>query len=143
MKTIHDLARLLVASWVLAKDDEQRIPTSHGLLDRALQRVVDHPRFPAWAKAMLHFVDSRAGLQCVELLTILKRAQEAELTTAPNPTYRFTDVEISSAVARRLLRYIDVSEDDAREIGEALREAIAEAQTMVELPEVTAMESVG
>jgi len=36
----YNLAELIVASWKLANANE-RIPTSHGILDRALRDLVD------------------------------------------------------------------------------------------------------
>lgn len=129
MDRIHDLAQLLVSSWSLAAPQDRLIPTSHGTFDRALKMVADGGLLPSWAKERLHFVDSRIGLQCVELPVILDWAQKSELTAAPNPSYRTTHVQVSPAVARKLLRRISVSEGDAQKLGEGLREAFSKLHT--------------
>src|SRR5437868_601382 len=103
MTHAHDVAQLLVSCWLLSGDDRS-IPTSHGLLDRALKEVTDQTAFTDWARRGLHFVDSRIGLQCVELPAILEWAQRSELTSAPNPSYETTHIQVSERVARQLLR---------------------------------------
>src|SRR5690242_17879142 len=108
MKHILNLAQLLVSCWVVSGDD-RTIPTSQLLLDRALQIATEKGIFPQWAREKLHFVDSRIGLQCVELSTILKLAQTAQLTSAPNPSYQKTVVQISPEVAEYLLQQLEVS----------------------------------
>jgi hypothetical protein len=125
MDRIHDLAQLLVSSWSLAASQDQArlIPTSHGIFDRALKMVADEGLLPSWAMERLHFVDSRIGLQCVELPVILDWAQKSELTAAPNPSYRTTHVQVSPAVARKLLRRISVGEVEAQKLGQGLRDA--------------------
>ena len=91
-----DTIEVLIISWILGgESDRDRIPTSHGILDRALKAAVDHGAFPPWIREELTFVDSRIGLQCVELPSLLNWAQRAQLTTAPNPTYHSTQVQIS------------------------------------------------
>lgn len=126
MNETHKLAQLLVACWRLG-GDPPRIPTSHGLLDRALKQATDTGCFPEWARKQLHFVDSRVGLQCVELPGILEWAQRSQLTTAPNPSYDTTEVQISSRVAGRLLAPLGVTLDDAKAWGKALREELERA----------------
>jgi len=122
MRTMVDLAQLIVASWVIANADESStIPTSEGVIDRALKAAADDPTFPGWAREMLHFVNSRFGLQCVESEAILQAAGKAKLTSDPNPTYTRTEITATPRVARYLLSRLSVSLEEAREIGLALK----------------------
>jgi len=127
MLPIDQLAHLIVASWRLSGDDS-RIPTSHGLLDRALRIATERQAFPEWARGNLHFVDSRIGLQCIELPSILDWAQRAQLTAAPNPSYHYTDVQVSRNVASRHVKRMGIAADDAVKWGEILRNAVAAAE---------------
>jgi hypothetical protein len=124
MDRLHDIARLLVSSLALAKSEsvERQVPTSHGILDRAIRDC--HDQFPLWAREQLHFADSRVGWQCIELPAILGWAQTAELTSAPNPSYRLADIRVSPYVARVLLRRIGVAEAEAAELGRKLAERL-------------------
>jgi len=124
----YRLAQLIIACWKIA-GDASRIPTSHGILDRALKTVVDKGGFPQWARERLHFVDSRIGLQCAELPAILEWAQRAQLTTAPNPSYETTEVQVSNRVARSLLLDLDIAEASASAWGLDLRKAIDDARS--------------
>lgn len=130
MNQLYDAAHLLVASWALAKRDseDKKIPTSEGLLDRALKTSIDSGNFPDWFRGSLHFVDSRMGLQCVELPAILDWAQRGKLTNTPNPTYQTTEVQVSELVARRLLRRLHITDEQAKAWGEALHEALVQAE---------------
>ncbi len=123
MRHLLDTTELLIASWILAGGSNQ-IPTSHGILDRALMAVVEDKTCPPWVRAQLHFVDSRIGLQCVELPALLDWAQRAQLTSAPNPSYQSTQVQISDKAARRMLTDLDVTEEEAIEWGTLLRTAV-------------------
>lgn len=125
-RQIQDITELMVASWILS-DNDPKIPTSHGLLDRGLRDVIAGGAFPTWAKTRLHFVDSRVGLQCVELPAILDWAQRSQLTTAPNPSYQTTHIQVSQWAARALLRDLEVDEAQAVEWGHKLRAAVREA----------------
>ncbi|MEJ7596253.1 MAG: hypothetical protein WKF77_32500 [Planctomycetaceae bacterium] len=122
MNELHQLAQLIVSCWRMSGQGG-RIPTSHGMLDRALKSVVDNDGFPDWARKNLTFVDSRIGLQCVELPGILEWAQRAQLTSAPNPSYETTEVQVSDRVASRLLRDLKVEAEQASAWGRMLREA--------------------
>lgn len=128
MNELHKLAQLIVSCWRVSGEGG-RIPTSHGMLDRVLKSVVDSGGFPDWARRNLTFVDSRIGLQCVELPGILEWAQRAQLTSAPNPSYETTEVQVSVRVASRLLQDLSVSDDNARAWGKMLREATEEAKS--------------
>lgn len=137
MNKLPEVTQLLVSCWLLANNDPA-IPTSHGLLDRALKNAYDKGAFPDWARQSLHFVDARIGLQCVELPAILDWAQSAELTTAPNPSYRFTEVRVSQKLARRLVRQLQVPEEAAIAWGELLRAGLEGARREAE--DVSAVE---
>lgn len=130
MRHLLDTTELLVASWILAGDGD-RIPTSHGILDRALKTVIAKGAFPEWLREQLHFADSRIGLQCVELPSLLDWAQRAQLTTAPNPSYQSTQVQISPRAARRILPDLEVTEEQAAKWGKLLREAVSEATASI------------
>jgi len=127
MTQLTEAAQLLVSCWALATDQE-RIPTSHGLLDQALKVAFDSGAFPAWLRERLHFVDARMGLECVELPAILNRAQEALLTVNPNPSYQYTQVRIKKDLAKELLSELEVSEHDAAEWGKVLYETVKHAE---------------
>ena len=131
-----DTIEVLITSWILGGGDRDQIPTSHGILDRALQIALARGAFPSWVREELNFVDSRIGLQCVELPSLLNWAQRAQLTTAPNPTYHSTQVQISREAARKILSDLDVSQAEAIKWGEILREAVdTERESMIDYPE--------
>ncbi len=125
MTHMLDISEFLVASWALTGGGE-RIPASHGILDRALKEAVQHEACPRWVRENLHFVDSRIGLQCVELPSILDWAQRAQLTSAPNPSYQSAQIQISKSAARNLASNLDVSEEKARLWGDHLRNLVDE-----------------
>lgn len=133
MDRIQQVAQLLVSCWsVTARQETERaIPTSHGIFDRALKSLHAQGALPPWAVESLHFVNSRIGLQCVELPSILDWAQRAELTTAPNPSYRFTLVQLSSQAAKKVIRRLELSEEEAASLGRSLRTAVEEAKEQV------------
>src|ERR1035437_6192946 len=81
-------SELLMSAWVLSGEqpDDMSMPSSHGVLDRALQAAFEQGAFPEWAREALHFADSRVGLRCVELPEMLAWAQSAQMTAAPNPS---------------------------------------------------------
>jgi hypothetical protein len=101
------------------------MPTSHGILDRALFRLQGN--LPGALKGSLSFSTTAVGLRCLELPDILLAAQEALLTSEPNPTYLSTDVILDEDCARQIVVGNEISTREARKIGEALREAAAQA----------------
>jgi uncharacterized protein YjiS (DUF1127 family) len=127
MNRLHQLAEVLICSWAVGGEEREDLPTSHGILDRTLELAKEKNSLPAWFWSAVHFAESRVGLQCVELPEILDRAQTAELTEVPNPTYQQTRVKISKSLARRLLSDLGISPDDAKKWGEELRQAAREA----------------
>lgn len=134
MDRLHEIAQLLVSSWVLGSDAEsdKAIPTSHGVLDVAIRALTTRTEFPAWAKEELHFADSRIGMQCVELPAILDWAQLADLTSVPNPWYQVTEVQVTKPTARKLLKRLrGVSEEQAAALGKLLRVELENAKATV------------
>jgi len=125
--TALDLAELLVSCWKIGAG-QAKIPTSHWILDRALKDLVDNGSLPDWARNSLHFVDSRIGLQCIELQGILEWAQGAQLTTAPNPTYRYAEIAISKEAASIFLRRLGITKTDAELWGSQLHDSVERAQ---------------
>jgi hypothetical protein len=130
MKPTLDMAQLLIACWLLGTGEET-IPTSHGILDKALSQVVGAGGLPEWVRRRLHFSDTRVGLRCVELDAILQCAQSALLTSVPNPSYQVTKINASPALARAFLRRLDVGEDQARTWGTSLLAAANTAENGV------------
>ena len=140
MNNIDDLARLLISCWCLSTENTEypeAIPTSHGLLDRALSNAIRDGAFQGWNQRF-NFADSRIGLQCVELPDILDWAQKAQLTDNPNPSYQTVRVLVSQRVASRLLRKLGVTDlDEAREWGSTLRRAVTNAQDAFHITNVS------
>lgn len=127
MRPFQDLTEILISAWIIA-DGDTHIPTANGLFDRALFAVVQQGAFPAWARERLHFVDTRVGLQCVELPAVWDWAQRAQLASTPTPTSQLAEVLVSRRAALLMLEDLGVSEDDARRWGMLLRRALREAE---------------
>ena len=125
MQHLLEATEVLIASWILAGGDD-RIPTSHGVLDRALEIAVAHQACPSAIRGQLHFVDSRIGLRCVELPALLDWAQRAQLTTTANPSYDSTQVQISPKAAQQILHSLGVAEQDAVQWGTHLRQTVTD-----------------
>lgn len=125
-RDLADVAYLIVASWLLGTRDE-RIPTSGGVLDRALYKVRD--RLPSWAQRQLHFTTLRTGLRCSELPQILDFAQTSLLTVAPNPTYHHARIQVSEWNARDWLQELSIEEPQAQQLGQALKAETDHAMT--------------
>lgn len=122
MRENRRLAEFIVAAWRLANGPQARMPTSHGILDRALEDLVrEEPSIPAWVKENLTFADTRVGLRCLELPSILDCAQESFLTSEPNPTYASTAIKVDELICRRMLRDLKITQEDAVRWGERLR----------------------
>ncbi|MDE2442562.1 MAG: hypothetical protein KGP14_16220, partial [Betaproteobacteria bacterium] len=98
MANRYERAELLAAIWKLGAEDE-RMPTSHGILDRALNEELD--QLPPALTDGLTFSVTGVGLRCLELPDILLAAQEAMLTSEPNPTYLSTIVTFDREEARQ------------------------------------------
>jgi hypothetical protein len=140
MNDLHRIAQLIACCWRIADNSNSRIPTSHSILDRALRKVISDVDSPEWLNKGLTFVDSRIGLQCVELPAILEWAQRAQLTSAPNPSYETTEVQISPRVASRFLASLGISEDVGRSLGNKLKEYAAEVQQELVLADHASIE---
>ncbi|HEX9620481.1 MAG TPA: hypothetical protein VF989_10110 [Polyangiaceae bacterium] len=134
MSKLQDIAELLVASWVLSQEGEEvePLPTSHSLLDRALDEALKKGAFPKSWQQRLHFVDSRIGLQCVELQAVIEVAQQAEFTSEPNPSYKATHIKVGPRTARALLRRHSIPIDTAKRWGAVLHGAVGTAKATLE-----------
>jgi hypothetical protein len=121
MRIHYELANFLVSAWRLARPGE-RLPTSHGILDRALEQ--SQSSLPSKFRGRLTFVESPIGRLCREVPDMLRAAQESYLTSEPNPSYRTAEVKISAAAAFDLLDRLGISVEDARKFGEELAKAI-------------------
>jgi hypothetical protein len=122
MRTDYEFAEFLVSAWRPANPGV-RLPTSHGILDRALERVSS--ALPERFEHYLSFFDARTGRLCRQLPTILRAAQESFLTTEPNPTYLTAEVKIDSFFAHDLLQELEIDPGEADSFGKKLQQAIA------------------
>lgn len=118
----YDHAELLASLWKLGSETERRMPTSHGILDRALESIREG--LPQQLKDSLSFGVTGVGLRCFELPEILLAAQEAMLTSEPNPTYLSTTVTLNDSAARQIVLSHGISTSTARQIGRILHEAV-------------------
>ena len=109
MASRYDQAEVLTALWKLGAADNALLPTSHGILDRALKDCLD--QLPDTLREGLSFGVTGVGLRCYELPGILLAAQEALLTSEPNPTYLSSMVTLEPYVRlRSAIRHItDIS----------------------------------
>lgn len=114
-------AELLTALWQLGAPGE-RLPTSHGILDRAL--FERRESLPAPFREGLTFSKTRVGLRCLELPAILLAAQEGLLTSEPNPTYLSTVVTMGDDSARQIVLGFNLTTSEAKEIGRQLHETV-------------------
>ena len=128
MSTRFENAELLTALWLLGAEGE-RLPTSHGILDKALKECM--AVLPPALSASLSFGVTGVGLRCYELPDILLAAQEALLTTEPNPTYLSSLVTLDEDSARQIVLSHGLSTSKAREIGESLLAAVKRTRTAV------------
>ncbi|MFV1493567.1 hypothetical protein VWX97_11355 [Phaeobacter sp. JH18-32] len=118
----YDQAEILVALWRLGAKSEM-MPTSHGILDRALAAIKD--RLPE-ELSTLTFGTTGVGLRSYELPDILLAAQEAMLTSEPNPTYLSTLITLTDDQAAELAIEHGLSVQDARTLGAELRAKVDE-----------------
>lgn len=112
----YEQAELLVALWRLGTD-KSPMPTSHGILDRTLNKLSG--TLPA-GLADLSFSTTGVGLRCFELPDILLAAQEALLTSEPNPTYHSTLIRLDEEDAAEIVINSGLSLKDARDLGKTL-----------------------
>ena len=129
MANRYERAELLAALWKLGAAGEL-MPTSHGILDRALSD--ERNRLPFDLVDGLTFSVTGVGLRCLELPEILLAAQEAMLTSEPNPTYLSTIVTLDDEEARQIVLSHGIATRDAREIGGSLKEAVLKARRPLE-----------
>lgn len=127
MSSRYDYAELIAALWKLGAGQE-RMPTSHGILDRALQDVL--PDLPERYREGLTFGMTSVGIRCFELPDILLAAQDALLTSEPNPTYLSTDVALDADSAREIVVRNGLSTRAATELGEKLKARVDEIRKL-------------
>jgi hypothetical protein len=132
------LTQLLYSCWLVSGTEDgkkETMPTGSGVLDYALRESVRIGAFPDWAREQLHFVSGDAGLTCLELPFIEKLATEMKLTSDPNPSYTRTTIVVGKPLARRCLAKLGISEDQAKEWGNTLRNAVTAAEEQLRLAE--------
>ena len=122
-----DIAEFLIASWTLAGTGEG-IPASRGILDRALKEAIKHDSCPSWVRNELNFADSRGGLRCVELPSLLNWSQRAQLTSPLSPSCHSAQILISENSARRILMNLNVSDIDAEAWGKHLYRSVEDVK---------------
>lgn len=127
--SLYERAELLTALWRLGAPD-QLLPTSHGVLDKALHETFD--ALPDELRSGLSFRVSGVGLRSYELPDILLAAQEALLTSEPNPTYLKTVVTLDEDSARQIVLGYGISTAEAREIGGRIAEAVSKIETSMQ-----------
>lgn len=131
MRELFEFAEFLASAWRLAhQNDDERMPTSHGVLDRALFELRDE--LPERLRDVLSFGNTRVGFRCYELPEILHCAQANLLTSEPNPTYLTTQIQIKADTARRILMRRDISPGVGAAFGEKLKNAIQRAKSDLE-----------
>ena len=140
MRNRYQVAELLASMWKLGMDEradaEERMPTSHGILDRALFALKDD--LPGQISDNLTFAETSVGLRCFELPDVLLAAQEALLTSEPNPTYLSTEIALTEDAARQIVVGAGLSTRDARALGARLQTAAREARETVSTVEPVA-----
>ncbi len=123
MRELFEFAEFLASAWRLANADD-RMPTSHGVLDQALYELREH--LPEQFREVLTFGNTRVGFRCYELPDVLYAAQANLLTSEPNPTYLSTSIQIDDDTARRLLLRRNINVGRARDFGALLKEKTTE-----------------
>ncbi len=131
---LQQIADVLVSSWTLAEGARKPLPTTLGVLDRALQRAISQGNFPEEFRR-LRFVPSRVGVRCPELNRALSWAQAAEQTSDPNPSYSTTTTKFSENVAIAMLDDLGIPVEEARNWGRALADAIKEEKEQIKFQE--------
>jgi hypothetical protein len=135
MRIYYQLANFLVSAWRLGRPGV-RLPTSHGILDRALEDVARE--LPDRFKDKLTFVETPIGRLCRELPEILRAAQESYLTSEPNPTYKTSEVKLSAAAAFDLLDRLEIEIEEAKTFGQKLSISIDRQVKALATADVTA-----
>jgi hypothetical protein len=121
MRVHYELANFVVSAWKLAQKGE-RMPTSLGVLDRALETVVKD--LPERFSNALRFVDMPVGRLCVELPDILRSASESYLITEPSFCHNTVGIKIGAARAMDLLDDLDIDITAAAAFGRKLAAAV-------------------
>jgi hypothetical protein len=118
-RKLYELAGFLAASWRLANNDAP-MPTSHGILDEALFELREV--LPEKYREPISFGNTRVGFRCYELPEKLYCAQANLLTNESNTIYLTTAVQIDEDAARRLVKRLGLSPEEARAFGAQLCE---------------------
>jgi hypothetical protein len=136
MREHFEFAEFLAAAWRLAhpQSNDVCMPTSHGVLDRALYELRDE--LPEKLRGVLSFGNTRVGFRCYELSDILFSAQANMLTSEPNPTYLTTEIQIGEETARRILFKRHLDPDTCEQFGKKLTAAIESVQKQVGDPSI-------
>lgn len=125
--SVRWVADVLISSWALAKGSRIPLPSNQGMLDRALCEAIKDGNFPSEFKK-LRFVQTRVGMRCSELNSVLSWAQAMGYTSDSNPTYEETYAKPSVEAARIILDELGIEIDLAKRWGEALANAISKEQ---------------
>lgn len=128
----YEQAELLTALWKLGAPEGQMLPTSHGVLDKALHETLSD--LPSELKDALTFRVSGVGLRSYELPDILLAAQEALLTSEPNYTYRKTEVTVDPDTAGQIVLSHGISTAQARTIGAKIAAAVSRIESTMQSP---------
>jgi hypothetical protein len=121
MANRYDRAEILAALWRLGAEEDP-LPTSHGILDRALNECAQF--LPVTLREGMSFGVTGVGLRCYELPDILLAAQAALLTSEPNPTYHFSVVCLDEDGARQIALLHGLSTETARDIGGRIKASV-------------------
>jgi hypothetical protein len=127
----QDIAEFLTSSWVLAAGEGVKMPTGSGVLDRAVKATVENGTMPAGLQDSFRFVETPSGLASPELRDALTWALASDLTSDPNPRYIFTVVRFRELIARHFLSNLDIDEEEARNWGLALIEALEQEKNFI------------
>jgi hypothetical protein len=130
MSSRFEQAEILASLWKLGAG-ENCLPTSHGILDRALKNCLSE--LPDPLRTGLTFGVTGVGLRCYELPDILLAAQEALLTSEPNPTYLSSVVTLDEDGARQIVLSHGLSTQDARKIGQELKASVDRVRSELSL----------
>lgn len=123
MRELYDVAEWLASAWFLA-NPQKRMPTSHGVLDKALFVLRSEGKLPEQIANKLTFAETRVGMRCLELPDILYCAQDANFTSEPNFKYLTTEVRLDDISAKRTVMDLGLKVEDVSAAGKRLAEVM-------------------
>jgi len=133
MNPLLRVMQVIYSSWIISgEDDDTAIPTGPGVFDYALHDLAQRGILPKMVLQHLHFVETACGLTCLEAAQIQKLATEGKMTSDPNPSYVRSDIAVSKRVARHWLARLGIPENEAINLGNALRKSLQEAERQLE-----------